>query len=244
MNLIRCENGHFYDSERFQTCPHCNQGGVNTIYQDSNGSPMYTVALDTPEANMETIPVASSEDLGMTVPVVPQNQTPPPAPAPMQTPASSVPQQQPVQGSGLADLVSQVSEDGGQATIGYFGDMKNEPVVGWLVAIDGAHYGQDFKLKTGRNFIGRSSHMDVALELDPSISREKHAIILYEPRGNIFLVQPGDAKELFYLNDKVVLSATEINAYDVLSLGDTKLLFIPCCSERFNWDKEKKESKE
>ena len=53
----------------------------------------------------------------------------------------------------------------------------------------------------------------------------------------------GDAKELFYLNDNVVLSATEINAYDVLSLGDTKLLFIPCCSDKFKWEK-KEEDKE
>jgi len=129
-----------------------------------------------------------------------------------------------------------VNNGNAQETVGYFGDVVTDPVVGWLVAIEGNNQGKDYRLKTGRNFIGRSEAMDVALADDTSVSREKHAIILYEPKGNIFLVQPGDAKELFYLNDKVVLTATEINAYDVLSLGNTKLLFIPCCSEKFTWE--------
>ncbi len=130
-------------------------------------------------------------------------------------------------------------------TVGVYDDLGAEdvePVVGWLVAISGSHLGQDFKLKTGRNFIGRSIEMDVALEKDNSISREKHAIILYEPKSNMFLVQPGDAKQLFYLNEKVVLEATKISAYDILSLGETNLLFIPCCSSKFNWESVKQET--
>lgn len=218
MNLIRCENGHFYDAERFEYCPHCNQGSVSTVLQDENGDAMYTMPLDPPVSP-----------------------TPAPMPAPTSAPAPA-PEPAP---NGLGALVSEVkTEDGGQATIGFWGDIENEPVVGWLVAIDGAHFGEDFRLKTGRNFIGRSGQMDIPLTKDPSISREKHAIILYEPKSNVFLVQPGDAKELFYLNDKVVLSATEIGANDILSLGETKLLFIPCCSDKFNWDSVKKENKE
>ena len=192
MNLTRCENGHFYDVERFDTCPYCNQATVSTVLQDENGDNKYTMPLNPPED----------------------------------------------QKNGLGSLVSEVkeTENGSQKTIGYFGSVPSEPVVGWLVAIEGSNFGEDFKLKTGRNFIGRSSDMDVALTGDSSISRTKHAIILYEPKSNVFLVQPGDAKELFYLNDKVVLTATEINAYDILALGSTKLMFIPCCSDRFNWD--------
>lgn len=128
-----------------------------------------------------------------------------------------------------------------QKTIGYFNDIANEPVVGWLVAVAGAHFGEDFRLTAGKNFIGRSVDMDVSLSDDQSVSRDKHAILLYEPKANIFLVQPGEAKELFYLNDKVVLAATEVHAYDVLTLGETKLLFIPCCSDKFNWDSVKQD---
>lgn len=204
MNLTRCENGHFYDAERFDSCPHCNQASVSTVLQDEEGNKEYTMPLNDPAA---------------------------------------------VAGNGLDALKKEITdvketEDGSQATIGYFGAVATEPVVGWLVAIAGSNFGEDFKLKSGRNFIGRSTEMDVALTGDSSISRDKHAIVLYEPKSNIFLVQPGDAKELFYLNDKVVLTATEINAYDVLSLGGTKLMFIPCCSDKFNWDSVKPEEEQ
>lgn len=196
MNLTRCENGHFYDAERFDTCPHCNQTDISTVIEHDDGGKDYTLPLDAP-------PV-------------------PPAP------------------SGLSELVSEVKnseETGGPAlTVGYFGEVGVEPVVGWLVSIEGSNFGTDFRLKSGRNFIGRSPNMDVCLTGDPSISRDKHAIVVYEPKGNLFLVQPSDAKELCYLNDKVVLTACEIKANDVLSLGGTKLLFIPCCSDKFNWD--------
>ena len=85
--------------------------------------------------------------------------------------------------------------------------------------------------------------MDVVLSGDASVSRDRHAIVVYEPKSNIFLVQPGDSKELFYVNDEVVLSAQEIKGYDVLSVGNSKLMFIPCCSDRFNWDAVKNEEK-
>lgn len=189
MNLIRCENGHFYDAERFNSCPHCNQTTIGTVGGNTEDGKQYTLPLDEPKPTDLHIALNEVKD-----------------------------------------------EDDGFKTIGYFGEVTTEPVVGWLVCFEGASFGMDFKLKTGRNFIGRSPDMDVVLSGDPGISRNKHAILLYEPRANMFLVQPGDAKELFYLNDKVVLGAAEINAYDVLSLGSSKLLFIPCCSDKFNWD--------
>lgn len=142
-----------------------------------------------------------------------------------------------ITGSDVIEPAS-VVEDDSQNTIGYFGET--EPVVGWLVATKGAHYGTDFKLRSGRNFIGRAADMDVILNMDGAVSRSKHAVVVYEPKANIFLAQPGGAKELFYLNGKVVLGAVELNAYDVISVGDTNLLFIPCCSDKFNWDEAKK----
>ena len=193
MKLIRCENGHFYDSDRFESCPHCDQRTVSTIFEDDTGKAIYTMPMTESRQTKDT----SFEDF-----VINQTQT----------------------------------EKDFQETIGYFGDIEVQPVVGWLVAVAGNNYGMDFKLRTGRNFIGRSHEMDIALTGDTSISRDKHAVVLYEPKSNIFLVQPGASKELCYLNGKVVLSAMELNAYDVLTLGETQLMFIPCCSEKFNWD--------
>jgi hypothetical protein len=129
-----------------------------------------------------------------------------------------------------------------QKTEGYFSKrMGVEPVVGWLVCIEGAHFGEDFRLKAGRNFIGRSSSMDVFLSGDGTVSRDRHAIILYEPRHNEYVIQPGDSKELFYLNDEVVLMPKTIKRNDILQIGETKLIFIPCCDENFNWNQIKKD---
>ncbi|MBQ1350056.1 MAG: FHA domain-containing protein [Ruminococcus sp.] len=192
MNLVRCMNGHFYDAERFDDCPHCNQ----TTIRPEDGE------------DFITRPISPPEDPGLGVEIGVAN--------------------------GHEDEV---------ITRGYFGEISSEPVVGWLVCIEGNHFGEDFKLKTGKNFIGRSSAMDVVLSGDASVSRDRHAIVVYEPKSNIFLVQPGDSKELFYVNDEVVLSAQKIKGYDVLSVGDSKLLFIPCCSDRFNWDAVKNEEK-
>lgn len=146
--------------------------------------------------------------------------------------------------SGLMDVVETAKKEEVediQITKGFFGNL--EPVVGWLVAINGNHFGEDFKLTAGKNFIGRSSGMDVSLSGDSSVSRERHAILLYEPKSNVFLVQPGDSKELFYLNGEVVLIATKIKPYDVLTIGESELVFIPFCSENFSWDIKKKEEK-
>ena len=85
--------------------------------------------------------------------------------------------------------------------------------------------------------------MDVVLEGDPSVSRTAHAIVVYEPKENVYLIQPGASKELSYLNDSVVLESKVIAPNDVITVGATKLLFVPCCSKVFNWTDGKKTEK-
>ena len=86
--------------------------------------------------------------------------------------------------------------------------------------------------------------MDVCLEGEPSVSRDRHAVIIYEPRGRVFIAQPGDSRELFYLNDKVVLDNEKLKPYDILSIGKVELMVIPFCTEKFAWeDLEKKDGK-
>ena len=68
------------------------------------------------------------------------------------------------------------------------------------------------------------------------MSRDKHAILVYEPRARIFLVQPGESRELFYVNDEVVLSNRQLKDRDVLMIGNYKLLFVPLCGPDFSWD--------
>ena len=142
-----------------------------------------------------------------------------------------------VENSTFATTAGNVESDE-QKTVGYYEDaIGTNPVVGWLVCIEGNHFGEDFKLVTGRNFIGRSASMDIKLSGDSSVSHEKHAVIVYEPKSNIYLIQSGDSKELSYLNDEVVLESKQIKVNDIITVGATKLMFIPCCSDKFTWEK-------
>ena len=43
---------------------------------------------------------------------------------------------------------------------------KKEPVTGWLVCTEGGHYGQVYELKKGKNRVGGSADMDIALTAD------------------------------------------------------------------------------
>lgn len=212
MNVITCPNGHYYDADKFPSCPHCsNFGGMAT-----------------------TIP-ADIEDISIPSTIPADINT---------TPEPTVPDT-----SGNSKIITDDSTNPSdiQKTIGYYEeDFGTEPVVGWLVCIDGAQKGKDYRLISGRNFIGRSKKMDVILEGDPSVSREAHAVVIYEPKSNTYMIQPGVSRELSYLNDQVVLESKAIKVNDVITIGATKLMFIPCCSSKFQWTtdiKDKEDSK-
>lgn len=133
-------------------------------------------------------------------------------------------------------------EDDGRAPGAYQGRGRIiDPVVGWLVCIEGADFGSSFIIKSGRNFVGRSGDMDIVLHGDSSISRVKHAIILYEPKRREFIAQAGESRELFYVNEEVVLNSIRLKQHDILMIGNTKLMFFPCCGENFGWDDYRKD---
>ena len=206
MTLVKCPNGHYYDSSRFgNNCPHCGMSGAASI-----GADQTTVPLNIPDApqpaNEVTEPLTASQPVvsqpaNVTVPIVSDDDRTLPV---------------------TADMLDGMAE-------------KPAPVVGWLVCTDGVNKGTDYRLHQGRNFIGRSPEMDVCILGDNTVSRSSHAIVVYDPRSNVYLAQPGSSKELFYVNDKLVLNPIELKAMDLLNIGDTKLMFVPLCGEQFHW---------
>ncbi len=224
MNLVKCENGHFYDEERYPSCPHC----AAPALRDNN---LTQPVQRTPESDAVTVALDRSEATG----AMP---APPAAQAAPQQQAGSL--QEAVNAAATGALNAPVLD--GDKTVGFFASaIGKEPVVGWLVCTKGEHFGEDFRLKSGRNFVGRAAGMDVPVVKDTTVSRERHAVLVYEPRGNTFLVQPGDSKELCYLNGEVVLSPQKLAPHDRLLLGKTELMFIPCCTQSFCWETTQKE---
>ena len=87
---------------------------------------------------------------------------------------------------------------------------------------------------------GRAEDMDVVIRGDLAVARHRHACVIFEPRAGIFYAQPGESHELFYLNDNVVLNSEILKDHDVITLGETSLMFIPLCGPDFSWDKYRK----
>ena len=112
-----------------------------------------------------------------------------------------------------------------------------DPVVGWLVCIEGTDRGRDFRIRSERNFIGRANTMDIVLS-DESVSRENHAVLVFNPRKCTFKLQPGGSRGLIYLNAEEVLSPTEVKGGDVIEVGRSKLIFVPFANQYHQWNTE------
>ena len=112
-----------------------------------------------------------------------------------------------------------------------------QPVVGWLVCTEGPDKGRDFRLRTGRNYLGRSPMMEVCIPADMAISRERHATVLYDAKRFAFWAAPGQGTGQLFLNGEAVEAPKPMKAEDVLELGQTKLVLIPFCGENRSWDK-------
>lgn len=109
------------------------------------------------------------------------------------------------------------------------------PAVGWLVSIDGPTRGRDYRIYPEYNFIGRSDEMDICITGDDQISREKHATIAYDDPTKAFYFAPADGRNIVRVNGKPVLSTVELAKGDIITIGSTKLIFVPLCGPDFSW---------
>ena len=112
-----------------------------------------------------------------------------------------------------------------------------DPVVGWLVCVEGPDKGRDFRLHGERNWVGRSPLMEVCVPNDMTISRERHAAVLFDPKRAQFWLTPGQGSGLVHVNGEMVAGPQQIHAEDVLEMGQSKLVLIAFCGERRSWEK-------
>lgn len=144
----------------------------------------------------------------------------------------SIPQKAP-------SLINQVNEKAttiDAKTTGRYTTESAEPVVGWLVCIQGESQGLSFEIYEGKNSIGRMRTNKVCLADENSVSREKHAIIIFDAKNTTFYIQSGESDKMTYLNNSPVLMPQQLHEFDKIQLGECELLFIPLCSERFKWE--------
>ncbi len=116
------------------------------------------------------------------------------------------------------------------------GKFTGEPVVGWLVIVDGPGRGQSVSLGYGMNSIGRGNDERVSLDFgDEQISRNSHAMLTYDGKNKKFYIQHGGGINLTYVGESPVLQVQELNGREIISIGGTKLCFIPFCGQDFDW---------
>lgn len=131
-----------------------------------------------------------------------------------------------------------------QKTIGVFGKQSGKDfVTGWLVCVKGSERGRDYRIFNGNNWIGRSYQMDICIVDDPAITREKHAVLVYDYRSNKFFLSPGSGT-VTMVNDQLLTKAQELNYRDKIVLGESEFVFVPFCVEGEKWEREEKETSE
>lgn len=214
MAFTECGYGHIYDSDQYSMCPYCNGGGNRIVF---GGGVDSGVGKTVPVANYSPQPSYGAE-VGATV-----------------APASYQAMQQNYSAPASNETKKADDSDTGK-TVGVFQKtMKMEPVVGWFVCIEGPDKGKDFRILAKNNTIGRSEKMDICIKGDSTISRENHARIGYDEKHNAYHLIPGDSSNNIYINDEPVYVPTKIDADMVIEMGETKLMFVPFCNDKFTW---------
>ncbi len=130
-------------------------------------------------------------------------------------------------------------DDDDERTVAAF--MKEagiDPVVGWLVAVNGQNKGNDYRIHSDNNYIGRNSNMDICIRGDETISKENHASIAFHTRSGKFFFIPGNSRNIVHINGNAVFTTTELAPHDIIELGMTSFVFVPFCGEKFDWVKQ------
>jgi hypothetical protein len=122
-------------------------------------------------------------------------------------------------------------------------NVESDPVAGWVVVVKGPGKGNFCPVFVGMNSVGRDASQRVSLSFgDDAISREEHAFITYDEEQRCFYLQHGGKSNLVRLGAQPVLSPTELKPYDLIRIGRTTLLFVPCCGPDFSWTDEVQEA--
>ncbi len=261
MAQIECGRGHLYDPDKNPTCPYCNGGQKITVASAGRTAPIgRSVLSPSRTAPIGGTPVTAAQKtapLSGGIPVTAAQKTAPlsgvSVTAPQKTaplsggiPVTAAQKTAPPRGYGVPQPDPSpappppgmgVSVAAAGKTVGMMqSQMGFDPVVGWLACVAGPSRGKSYTVRGGVNSIGRSERMDIVITGDLKISAENHVKISYSDKHNRFNLLPGEGRNIVYLNDEEVFTPMPLKAYDLIDFGETKLLFVPLCGEKFTWE--------
>ncbi len=123
-------------------------------------------------------------------------------------------------GMGIPAPVGDTGEKTMAINIGDLDKKEQRSVVGWIVAQNGNHRGEDFRIYDGKNILGTAADCDIVIT-DPYLSA-KHATIRHE-NGN-FQVTDLDSMNGTFVNQKRCTKSDLIDN-DTIRLGRTEFKF-------------------
>lgn len=222
MEIVPCGKGHFYDKSKGE-CPQCaaeraaaGGGGRNMDYGET--MPNMDIGATMPATG--SFHESNASVAGETVPVSKPDFRTNDFNASMRG----------------APFASQVDDYPETRPVGFNEMSYFDPVVGWMVCVDGPNRGKDYRLHAGNNRVGRNPKNDIYLQGDLTVSGEDNCIIGYDNRSKRFFFAAGTGKNMVYVNNEVVFNHVELHAYDVVTVGNTNLMFVPFCGEQFSWN--------
>ena len=230
MEMRLCPNNHYFDKTLHGACPHC----VGGAYIGE------TVAdVDANQAGIgKTVPVGAvagrQYGAGMRADMEPNGAG---RRAAVEPNGAGMRAAVEPNGAGMrADAaIDAAAMDGEQTRAIAQYEIGLEPVVGWLVCVEGKNKGRDYRIHAENNFIGRDLGMDIAISDDEAVSRHNHAIVSYDTRDNAYYFAQGTGRSIVRVNGKAMLSTAQLAANDQIEIGGTKLVFVPLRGEGFDW---------
>ncbi|MBU1210972.1 MAG: FHA domain-containing protein [Alphaproteobacteria bacterium] len=115
-------------------------------------------------------------------------------------------------------------------------DPNFNPVVGWLVILEGPGRGEHCTVYYGQNSIGRGEDQRIQLNFgDARITRDTHAFLVYDDHVRKFYLRDNGKANLIRLNGVAVLAPTDVADRDIISIGETVMLFVALCGTEFDW---------
>lgn len=110
-------------------------------------------------------------------------------------------------------------------------------LTGWLVYVNGNRRGTAITLGKEDTLLGLDANREVIVLEEKELS-QAYAVISYESINREFHIKPGKKRCLFYAGDNAVYNRNCMKAREMVEMGESKLIFIPFCSEDFDWSDE------
>ena len=210
MNIVKCVNGHFYDSDKTTECPECKKKKSEMTGADFDVSTFHRAEGRGRQGEQRFYNGISGQI---------DNSSP--------------------ENTDMSHILNSSGSTGDTEgkTVGIFStERRSGYIVGWIVGIKGPVRGYDYRIRSGKNWIGRSYTMDIVIaEGDRSMEEKQHCAIVYDGKWNRFYLLPGNGT-ITYLNNQVLSDPKEIKLRDRIRMGNCFFVFIPFCIEGCKWD--------